>query len=229
MTPFPYITKTDFAPYAQISTNIEDRFVTLAVNKAYNLDVLPVLNDTMLGNIYTYLAASATWVNTTAYVVGNKVKYSDRYYTCLIANTGSTPSPTNANWSETELMAFYVDFIKPYFVMSAYSRFLLWHGANITQYGARQNNEDTSAEISDKRRGELLAETKELINVYLSNLNTQFNTVSGTFDGTNYPNQCCDNNLPTRGGYAIWGVGYPNTVNKKKKNNCCDYDSSEYL
>lgn len=227
MKKFPYITKEDFQPYAQVTKNIEDRFIELAVNKAYNLDILPVLNDTMLDNIVTVLAINPIqWSRQTAYVLNDKVFSDGIYYRCLIANTDSIPVAGNTNWTEIELMTFWTDYIKPYFILSAYARFLLWHGANITQYGTRQNNEDTSVEITDKRRGELLAETKEMINVYLSNLNKQFDSVGGTFDSTNYPLQCCDNNTPTRGGATIWGVGYG--VKRSRKNNCGDYNNAEW-
>lgn len=218
MTEFPYITKTDFPDYAQMTSNIESRFITNAVNDAYNFDTLPVLPDTMLANIVTYLAAATTWSAVTAYVVGNKVVSGGRYYTCLINNTNSIPTSSNANWSETELMAFYVDYIKPYIVMSAYSRFLFWHGANVTQFGLRQNNEETSVEVSDKRRAELLQDIKAKINIYLSNLNKEFDDVSGVFDGTTYTIDTYDNNEPTRTGAQIWGVGYPN----KNKVKCPD-------
>jgi len=106
--------------------------------------------------------------------------------------------------------------------MSAYSRFLLWHGANVTQFGTRQINEETSVEISDKRRGELLAEVRNEINVYLSRLNKNFNSVKGIFDGVTYAIDCGDNTKSTRG-FNVWGVG-----EKKPKNKCCDGDS-DYL
>lgn len=218
MTEFPYITKADFPDYAQMTSNIEDRFITNAVNDAYNFDTLPVLPDAMLANIIAYLTAATTWSAVTAYVVGNKVVSDGRYYTCLINNTNSIPTSSNANWNETALMAFYVDYIKPYIVMSAYSRFLLWHGANVTQFGLRQINEESSQQITDKWRGELLQDIKAKINIYLSNLNKRFNDVSGAFDGTTYTIDAGDNTEPTRTGAQIWGVGFPN----KKRVKCPD-------
>lgn len=217
MIQFTYITKSDFTPYVQMTQNIDDRFITNAVNDAYNFDVVPVMSDTMLTAILAYLDSAVTWSTATAYVVGNKVVSGGRYYTCLINNTNSTPGATNVNWGETELMEFYVDYIKPYFVLSAYARFLLWQGANITQYGIVQPIESNgvSQPITDKWRGELLADVKGKINIYLSNLNKQFNTVSGVFDSVTYTIDSTDNTTPDRGGFAIWGVGYPD--NKKVK------------
>lgn len=214
MTQFPYITKADFPAYAQMTLNVDDRFITNAVNDAYNFDVIPVLSDAMMTTIKSALDKTTTWNNSSPYTVNAIVLSDGDYWICLVDNTDSEPTDINTDWHLLEIMSFWKEYIKPYFILSAYSRFLLWHGANITQFGTRQINEDTSVEISDKRRGELISDIKGKINIYLSNLNKYFNSVGGIFDGVTYTKDCGDNTEPTRGGFDIWGVGF------KKKKRC---------
>ena len=100
----------------------------------------------------------------------------DSFYNDLIGDLTSRP----------ELKLFLDDYIKPYLICGAYEKFLLWHGANISQFGLRQNNEDTSDEISDKRRGELLADIRRKTNTYQSIMNRELKVSNYTFDGTIY-------------------------------------------
>jgi hypothetical protein len=62
--------------------------------------------------------------------------------------------------TKPQLTALFNEYIKPFLVLGSYYRFLLWHGANVSQYGIRQNNEDTSSEVSDKRRAELMGDVQ---------------------------------------------------------------------
>ncbi len=96
--------------------------------------------------------------------------------------------------SRPELSAFLDTYIKPYLICGAYEKFLLWHGTNINQYGLRQNNEDTSDEISDKRRAEIMADIRSKANAYLSIMQKQLKEDNYTFDGVYY--NFCDN--PTK-------------------------------
>ena len=40
--------------------------------------------------------------------------------------------------SRPELQSFLDTYIKPYLILGAYSKFLLWHGNNISQFGIRK-------------------------------------------------------------------------------------------
>lgn len=218
-TQFKWLTKEDFGKYVQMTVNIEDRFVDTSVSDAYLFDVVPVLSDSMLAAMQTILEINPIqWSRTKSYVVGNKVFSDGIYYNCIVNNSDSQPTSSNTDWEEIELMTFWTDYVKPYFILSAYSRFLLWQGANITQYGIVQPLESNgvSQPITDKWRGELLSDVKSKINIYLSRLEKQFDTVRGVFDGVTYTVDSDDNTEPTRGGYSIWGVGYPN----KKRIKC---------
>lgn len=85
-----------------------------------------------------------------------------------------------------ELETFRVSYVVPLLVCFAYKRFLLWQGRNVTQYGIRQINEDTSVEVSDKARGELIDDIKSKINVYLTRFYNALKDADYTFDGVAY-------------------------------------------
>jgi uncharacterized protein (DUF2345 family) len=55
------------------------------------------LADTQSINLWTELPIS-TWVNSTSYVAGNKVKYLTAYYTCVVANAYTQPNIPIPNW-----------------------------------------------------------------------------------------------------------------------------------
>lgn len=90
-----------------------------------------------------------------------------------------------------ELETFRIGYVVPLLVCFAYKRFLLWQGRSITQYGIRQINEDTSVEVSDKARGELIDDIKSKINVYLTRFYNRLKEVDYTFDGVQYDFDIC--------------------------------------
>lgn len=94
-----------------------------------------------------------------------------------------------------ELVAFFNEFVKGYLVCKAYARLLLWLGRNITQFGLRVNNEDTSTEVSDTARAALIADINSKANVYLIKMQKRFETVNGTFDTIVYGASCSGGNV----------------------------------
>ncbi len=85
-----------------------------------------------------------------------------------------------------QLNALFEDYIKPFLVLGAYYRFLLYHGRNISQYGIRQNNEDTSAEISDQVRAALMGDVESQKSGYLNKLKNKMFDDNFTYDGIVY-------------------------------------------
>jgi hypothetical protein len=91
-----------------------------------------------------------------------------------------------------ELIAFYDDFLEPFLVCKAYARFLLWAGRNITQYGLSSNTSgDTFAEVTDKSRAELIADTEHKCNVYLARLTENLDDTDLTYDAIVYSFSNC--------------------------------------
>lgn len=78
------------------------------------------------------------------------------------------------------------NYIKPYLIACSYYKFLLWHGRNVSQFGLRVNNEDTSVELSDKARAELLADVEHKKNIYLNKLTQKIYNDGYLYDGITY-------------------------------------------
>jgi len=94
--------------------------------------------------------------------------------------------------ASSELQIFLDDYVKPYIILGSYDKFLLWHGRNISQFGLRENSEDTSTPISDKARAEMMADIRHKANVCLMAMNKRLSDLSYTFDGTVYNFTSCD-------------------------------------
>ena len=88
--------------------------------------------------------------------------------------------------TKPELVNFYNEYVKPFIVCKAYERLLLLHGRNVTQFGLRVNNEETSNEISDKARGEWIEQTAHKANVYMNDMFAKMKEANFTFDGVVY-------------------------------------------
>ena len=96
--------------------------------------------------------------------------------------------------SNPELMEFFTTYLKPFMVCMAHARFLLWQGNNITQFGIRVNQEDTSQPITDKTRAELIASSEHKANVYMMKFKEALEEANYTFDTVVYSYEC--NNKP---------------------------------
>lgn len=88
--------------------------------------------------------------------------------------------------NRAELLELVNTYIKPYLVCGAYYNYLLWAGRDLTQAGIRVHNSESSSEISDKGRGELMADISKKRNVYLSKLKKKLCNDEYTYDGITY-------------------------------------------
>jgi hypothetical protein len=65
-------------------------------------------------NLWTELPI-ATWVNSTSYTIGQKVKFSSAYYTCVVANAYTQPNIPIPNWvSASNYITGTIVFSSPY-------------------------------------------------------------------------------------------------------------------
>jgi len=223
MINFKWLSVEDFKGRFKITENIPTKDLDIAINDSFDFDVLTTLPDEMLNDIKDVLLINPIqWKASKAYVVGDKVNYDGVYYVALENSTGSLPASDNADWQEIALMSFWTDYVKPFFMCCAYYRFLLWHGANITQYGSRQNTEDTSQELTDKRKGELLADISGKKDIFLARLTKAFKDAANTFDGVTYQYDSTDTKELNQG-VRIWGQ------NGKRKRICNDKNNSQWL
>lgn len=88
--------------------------------------------------------------------------------------------------SRPELSDLINEYIKPYLVCGAYYKFLLWCGRDATQMGLRVENSESSSDVGDKARAELMADILRKSNAYLSKLKWKLRDVDYTFDNVVY-------------------------------------------
>jgi len=190
---FKWLTVYDIKSVFKISENIPETDIDVAVTDAYNFDVITSLPDSLMDAIKVWLMINPIqWNSSTSYVVGDKVFYNGVYYLCAANNSNSQPSSTNVNWEVSELMNFWSGYVKPYFIACAYSRFFLWHGANVTQYGITEVIGEERQSISSQKKAELLADVGNKIDVFLARLTKANSTANYTFDGVTYDLDCGD-------------------------------------
>lgn len=218
MLNFKWLSVFDLKGRFKITENLPEKDFDIAVKDSYDFDVVTSLPDSLMDDIKSVLQINPIqWSASKTYSIGDKVFYDGVYYSAADTNTDSAPTALNTDWEEIQLMTFWTDYVKPYFMCCAYYRFLLWHGTNITQFGARQNNEETSVEITDKKKGELMADISGKKDIFYARLSKKFNDMNQTFDGVTYSYDVYDNQNLTKG-VRIWGLG------KRKPNRCCDTD-----
>lgn len=92
--------------------------------------------------------------------------------------------------SETypETYAFFIDFVKPYWSLSAYVRFMAAHGVNVTQFGVTTSSDPrgTFSQASDQQRANILRQADSDKKVYKTKLVEEIKDRKFTFDGVTY-------------------------------------------
>lgn len=221
MSNFKWLTVYDIKGVFKISENIPEADIEAAVSDAYNFDMLTTLPDSMFDDIKSILEINPIqWSSNKSYVVGNKVFFDGVYYNCLVNNTDSEPSASNTDWEVIELMQFWLNYVKPFFISKAYSRFFLWHGANVTQYGTTEVIGEERQSISAQKKAELMADIDGKCDIYLGRLTKYFKNVNQTFDGTLYELDT-DDSTRLDSQVKIWGQ------KGIKKKDWCDKKESE--
>lgn len=182
------ISKQDIKNYVQFTLNIENRIIDPNITDAQEYDLRPFVGDAMylqlnedFGNIIL-----ADWDITATYQVGDFVIYQNEVYKALAISTGSQPDTTPADWSLNELGTFYINYIKPFLVFKTFGRFLLWVGRNITQYGLREMNEETSNPVTDEGRSALIKDIKGKGSIWQNRVSNYLCNVHWTFDTVKY-------------------------------------------
>ena len=104
--------------------------------------------------LYSVLNTVATakykaWTRTKTYSIGNRILWEQRLYASLTSHSASQP-PNATNWNELEIWSVYRDFIKPYILYQAASKYVVWADKWMVQEGSRrvmtQVNEPLTAE-----------------------------------------------------------------------------------
>lgn len=85
-----------------------------------------------------------------------------------------------------ELLVFLNDFITPLLVFLSYSKYLLWMGKNPTQYGLKKTSDDTSEDVPEPERAELMNDIEQPLRIELSRFYKRLDEVKFIFDGVTY-------------------------------------------
>lgn len=179
------ISKNDIKEFTQFSINIEDRVINHNILDAQEYDLKPVVGDLMYFDLKVY-EGMLEWSLATTYQINMYVVFKNKVYKSLNINTNAQPNLNPLNWIELQLGNFFYNFLRPYLVFISYKKFMIWIGANVTQYGLREINEDTSIPISDGRRAELISDIKTKSNIWLSRLKNEICLMKWIFDNKDY-------------------------------------------
>lgn len=202
------ISKVDIKDFTQFTLNIEDRIFNHNILDAQEFDLKPAIGNLMFDALI--LAAPngyVAWNSLTPYIIGEYSVYANIVYKALNPNTGSQPDISPLDWEVNQLGTFFYQYLRPFLVFMSYRKFLLWAGTNLTQYGLVKIDEDTSEEISDQRRAELIADVKQKANVWLSRLRGRLCEVNWTFDTVSYAQTDGDYKVNPRKTFQIRPVG----------------------
>ena len=88
--------------------------------------------------------------------------------------------------TKPELLAFYDNYFKQVWAYLAYVRFFTWHGRNITQFGLVSINDETTTQITDKTRGELINNIEHDSQVYMTRMLNELKESNYTFDSISF-------------------------------------------
>lgn len=88
--------------------------------------------------------------------------------------------------TKPQLLAFYNSYFKQVWSYLAYVRFFTWHGRNITQFGLVSINDDSTSQISDKARGELINNIEHDSQVYMTRMLNELKAKNYTFDSISF-------------------------------------------
>lgn len=208
------INKTDIKYYTQFTLNIENRMIDPSIFDAQEYDLRPTVGDAMTDKfLLDFPNGILNWDIATSYTPNDFVIYNSIAYNSLTINIGQQPDLFPADWAINELGTFYYNFIKPYLVFNSYSRFLLWIGSNLTQYGLREINEETSISVSDQRRAELIRDIQQKSSIWNSRLKNKLCKVNYIFDTISYAPDCEQYRLNPRKTFGIRAVGVINVSN----------------
>ena len=207
----PLITKQQIGKFVTLSENVDSLNIDSFINDAQEFDTINVFPIALLNAIEVKLLLKIQqWNKNKTYALNDYVFY-DTYYTSLGVSTNS--QPPSADWEDNELMNFYIQYLQPFIAYSFYYRFIAYYGAFVTQKGIRSMTDETSTEISDKRRGEMLGDIRNKVNVWTGKISKKLNDVDYTFDGVQYLPEV-GKSTRIKQGVRIYALG-------SQRNNCC--------
>lgn len=119
--------------------------------------------------------------------------------------------------TKPELKAFFDNYVKRYWVLLAFKRFLQNHGRNVTQFGYTKlrDPEGTFDQVDGEERAVYLKQLQHDINITETNLFVELNTKRWTFDSFTYGQTSVN---PPKKKFGISAVG-----GRKQRSGCNPY------
>jgi hypothetical protein len=178
--------KSQFKEYVQFSDNIPDRLIDYHIDAAYRFTIEPILRNT---------EATEMHLGSTIY--------------------GYTPIESPGTETKPELVAFYNNFLKEWWIRLAYQRFIEVHGLNVTQFGLTKTKdpENTFDQAEERDRAVLLRRLRDDLNIIEGNVFAELNRIEWILDL--YPFKGANVRASQRKVFGISGIG-----GKKRRRGC---------
>jgi hypothetical protein len=114
---------------------------------------------------------------------------------------------SNPSNTYPELATLFEDYIKAWICHKTIYSFYSQHGINVTQYGMRVMNEDTSQPVAPEDRAMLLQTVKNNANAYWLRLDKRMADDNYTYDNITYKDDCQKNKAINLGVKRVSRVG----------------------
>lgn len=180
------ITKADLQDYTRVSVNVADLLINPAIRDAHEFDVLPLLSTSEALELAAYLADANRAAFALAYKVAEDAGFPAADLAALQASPLYRPH------------VLYMSAVRPLLCYETYRRFLLDHGAHVTENGVETFSSGSNQPISQGQRTEMRSDAAAKCSVYRAKLAGAL----AVYRGPNYQAASCgtSNHRPGNGG-----------------------------
>lgn len=177
------ITKADLKDYTRVSVNVADLLINPAIGDAHTFDVLPLLDGAEVQQLAAYLAAA----DQPAFAASYAAAEARGFPASELALLQASPLYTRH--------VLYLTAVRPLLCYETYRRFLLDHGAHVTENGVETFSSGNNQPISQAQRTEMRADAAAKCTYYRAVLAGALRTYRGP---TSTP--CCGDGATRRPG-----------------------------
>jgi hypothetical protein len=176
------IKKADLSDYTRVSVNVSDLLIGPAIRDAHTFDVLPLLSTQDVQQLAAYLVDAGRKDFAASYATSELAGFPEVELVLLQA------SPLYG------LHVLYTTAVRPLLCYETYRRFLLDHGAHVTENGVETFSTGNNQPISQAQRAEMRADAAAKCTYYRAILPGALHT----YRGANAPITTCGTNRPSR-------------------------------
>jgi len=185
------ITKADLPDYTKVSANVGDHLINPVIRDAHIFDVGPLLSSGEQQALAAYLADANRPTFKTAYQQAEAQGFPAATLALLVASPLYRPH------------VLYTSAVRPLLCYETYRRFLLDHGAHVTENGVETFSTGNNAPISQGQRAEMRADAAAKCSHYRAVLAGAL----GTYRGPGASQTTCGTTRrPTSGGANVMAL-----------------------